>query len=156
MTDLIQGNDVTHGTAGSYGVWVFVPYLDVTVDNNTVTDSDIGLGLLAATAETVNFTGNTVDLTAPRGNSIGALVSTTTWYWGEMNVSASFSGSNSISNADYGLYIEQNPTTANATTTVSSGGRHSGRQRHRHSDQRRHGDLWQRQQRYGRCHGYRD
>ena len=103
VADLIRGNEVTLGNAGSYGVWVFVPYLDVTVDNNTVTDNDIGLGAFGGGGGVVNFTGNTVDYTTHRANSIGALVSTTTWYCGEWNVSATFSGANAISNADYGI-----------------------------------------------------
>ena len=48
----------------------------------------------------VTFSGNTVGFTSPRAGSIGALVTTTTWYWGEMNVSAAFTGTNSISGAE--------------------------------------------------------
>ncbi len=120
--DLIENNAITQGTAGSYGIWVFVPYENVTVSNNQVTDSDIGLGAFAGGGGVVTFTGNTVNFTAPHAGSFGAYVSTTTWYSGEMPVSAVFSGTNAISNADYGLYIAQNPTPVTATTTVSISG----------------------------------
>ena len=48
--DLIKGNQVSDGTAGSYGIWVFVPYADVTVSNNQVTDCDVGLALMPVPA----------------------------------------------------------------------------------------------------------
>ena len=120
--DLIENNTVSEGTAGSYGIWVFVPYANVTVENNTVTDADLGLGAFAGAGGIVTFTGNTVNYTAPRSGSIGVEVSTTTWYYGEASVSAVFSGTNSISNADYGMWIEQNPTATNATASVSISG----------------------------------
>jgi uncharacterized repeat protein (TIGR01451 family) len=120
--DLIQDNAVSSGTAGSYGIWIFTPYANVTVSDNTVTDNDLGLGVFGGQGGVVTFTGNTVDYTAPRAGSMGVEVSTTTWYYGEMPVSAVFSGTNAISNADYGMWIEQNPTATNATTTVSLAG----------------------------------
>src|SRR5947209_2164214 len=41
--DLISGNTVTNSRVNGYGIWVFVPYKTVIVQNNTVTNVDIGM-----------------------------------------------------------------------------------------------------------------
>ncbi len=43
VADLIQGNTITDCTTDGYGIFVFVPYLAPTVNNNTVTNCAIGL-----------------------------------------------------------------------------------------------------------------
>jgi CSLREA domain-containing protein len=40
--DTISGNTVTNSQIFGYGIWVFVPYKTVHVDNNTVTNVDVG------------------------------------------------------------------------------------------------------------------
>ena len=127
--DIIENNRVTgelHAGYG-YGVWSFVPYTNVIVRDNVITDMTIGLGAFGGGGAKTTFSGNTVTLTAPRAGSVGAYVSTTSWYWGEMNVSAEFTGTNTISNADYGIYIERNPNAPtdlnpNPTAAVSLSG----------------------------------
>ena len=41
--DTISNNTVTNSTVFGYGIWVFVPYKTVTVQNNTVTNVDVGM-----------------------------------------------------------------------------------------------------------------
>jgi hypothetical protein len=43
--DTMSNNTVTNSTVNGYGVWVFVPYKTVTVQNNTVTNVDVGLAV---------------------------------------------------------------------------------------------------------------
>jgi hypothetical protein len=108
VADVIQGNQVSNGSipGGSYGIFVFVPYLDVTVVGNTVSNVDVGLGLFGGQGGSATFTGNSVD-TANRSGSVGAWVTTDTFGFGQMNASATFDGNNDISNADTGILIEQ-------------------------------------------------
>ncbi len=40
--DMISDNTVTNSQMFGYGIWVFVPYKTVTVQNNTVTNTDVG------------------------------------------------------------------------------------------------------------------
>ena len=41
--DVISGNTVTNSQLFGYGIWVFVPYKTVIVQNNTVTNVDVGM-----------------------------------------------------------------------------------------------------------------
>ena len=41
--DLIQGNRVTDGTPGSWGIWVLAPYAAVLVQDNNIDGVDVGL-----------------------------------------------------------------------------------------------------------------
>jgi CSLREA domain-containing protein len=43
--DTISGNTVTNSQTFGYGIWVFVPYKTVHVNNNTVTNTDVGYAL---------------------------------------------------------------------------------------------------------------
>jgi autotransporter-associated beta strand protein len=43
--DTISNNTVTNSSVNGYGIWVFVPYKTVTVENNTVTNVDVGLAV---------------------------------------------------------------------------------------------------------------
>ena len=45
--DVIQGNRVSSCSANGYGVWVFVPYLAPTVQDNIITDCTVGLAAFA-------------------------------------------------------------------------------------------------------------
>ena len=57
--DTIQGNQVSNGSIpnGSYGIFVFVPYANVSVSGNTVTNVDVGLGAFGGQGGTTTFTG---------------------------------------------------------------------------------------------------
>ena len=112
--DLIEGNDVSLGTTGSYGVFVFVPYVDITVRNNDISGVDVGLGAFGGAGGRALFTNNTVSVNA---GGAGALVTTDTIDWGQMDVSASFSGG-SFTGGGTGILVEQG-TGATATATIS-------------------------------------
>lgn len=43
--DTMSGNTVTNSQINGYGIWVYVPYKTVTVQNNTVTNVDVGLAV---------------------------------------------------------------------------------------------------------------
>lgn len=116
--DLIQGNTVTNSTAGGYGVWTFVPYVPITVQNNTVSSVDVGL---AASGQAVSAPGSTSfvnnQVTGIPG-STGVYVTTDQFGWGSGNVSATFTGNTITGHAD-GFVIEAQ---AGYTATVNASG----------------------------------
>jgi len=100
--DVISGNTISDGKAGSYGIFVFAPYGPITVDNNTVTNVDIGLTLSGSgvsPAQEIQFSNNTVD-----ANVIGALVTTDVWWYFKSDAKATFSD-NTIAGL-YGMLLE--------------------------------------------------
>ena len=105
VADLIQGNNVDcTGTPGAYGVWVFVPYIAPTVNNNTVTNCDVGLSAWGqGAAVTTQFTNNTVTGNLAVGG-VGAYITTELISWGYTDVSVNFSG-NVITNYETGVYL---------------------------------------------------
>ena len=108
--DLIQGNTVSNGPAGSYGIWVFVPYAPVTVENNIVTNVEVGIGEFAGATsspiQNVTFNNNQID-GQDKANSIGFYLTNTSFGYGNYNVSATLSNS-TIKNNVYGVYLESN------------------------------------------------
>lgn len=112
--DNIHDNDVSDCTTGGFGVWVFVPYKDVTVHSNNVTNCDIGLSLLGGQGGTPTFSNNTID-----GNNIvdgaGMYITTNTYGYGDMNAAATLS-SNTFTDAETGMYIDK---TGSATLSVT-------------------------------------
>ncbi len=107
VADLIQGNNVSNSTLYGYGIWVFVPYIAPTFNNNSVTNVDVGMGSFAgAFGPTVTpvFTNNTIDGQNKPG-STGFYITNTTWYYGLTNVATTFTN-NIIKNNVDGVYIE--------------------------------------------------
>ncbi len=47
-TDVISGNTVTNSQPGGLGIYVFIPYKTVSVQNNTVTNVDIGMAMFGS------------------------------------------------------------------------------------------------------------
>ena len=80
--DVISGNDVSNGTADSYGIWVFVPYNTVTVDNNTVSGVSVGLAAFGGAGGQAVFNNNTVGVIPgyARGSLTPELEATTIMY----------------------------------------------------------------------------
>ena len=121
--DLIQGNIITTGTTSSidptsYGIWDFVPYRQVTIDNNTINNVDYGVATFGQGAiVTTLVTNNHINLSNLAG-SRGAFVTTDQLGNGTQNVSTSFIG-NTISNAETGFYVES-PGSKTATVTAHS------------------------------------
>ncbi|MFZ5432218.1 MAG: right-handed parallel beta-helix repeat-containing protein [Calditrichota bacterium] len=122
VADVIDGNHVSNGYSNSYGVWVFFPYLNVVLNNNTVTNCDVGLFAWGGAGGVGQFTNNTVDA-QNRAGSIGVYATCGPDYWGswQSNVSASFN-TNSVSNTDYGFVVESDEATPfySVAVTVSS------------------------------------
>jgi hypothetical protein len=107
--DLMQGNSVSNSPVGAYGIWVFVPYIAPTVQDNNVTNVDIGLGAFAGdyipgSIVTTPFLRNTVDA-QHRANSLGFYITNTTWSYGTSTVAATVANS-FIKNNTYGMYLE--------------------------------------------------
>lgn len=124
--DLIAGNTVSDCKPDGYGIWVFVQYSAATVENNTVSGCNVGLGAFGGsfsgpTVETL-FRGNSVTGTGEAG-SIGVLVQTGTFGWGNTDVAAAFEF-NSITGFETGVLIDESDdpyepaNTAGPTATV--------------------------------------
>lgn len=133
--DVISDNNVNTGDTNSYGIWAFVPYTDVTIRNNTVTNVDVGLGAFASAGGSIIFRDNTV-AGNHTGESAGTYFSTTEFEFGESDAFVQMTGT-SISNYETGVYLQSNSghtltTTANCNSisgntpdgvvTVGSGG----------------------------------
>ena len=124
-SDLIQGNQISNGVGdgltgypvtGSFGIWVYSPYAQTTVDNNTITNVKNGLASFGqGAAVTTIFTNNHLNLNHIVG-SLGALLSTDVPFSNQTDMSASFTG-NTISNAETGFYVES-PGSKTATVTA--------------------------------------
>ncbi len=118
--DLIQGNHVSDCMTDGYGIFVFVPYLGPTVNDNTITNCKIGLSAWGqAAAVTTTFTDNTVDGMGLTG-SIGAHISTdlTSIYTDEalyQNSTVSFTG-NQFTGNDVGVLLTTDPLHTNTAT----------------------------------------
>lgn len=113
--DVIEGNRVSAGTPGSYGIWVFVPYLPVTVHDNDISDVDVGLAAFGqGAAVTSTFADNRVS-GASHAGSAGAFVTTDQLGWGAANVSAAFER-NVISGFADGMFFASDLDTALSVT----------------------------------------
>jgi hypothetical protein len=125
VADLIEGNSVSDCTAGGYGVWVFVPYIAPSVNNNTVTNCSVGLSAWGqANPVTTQFTNNTVTGLPGEAESVGVYLTTDWISYGYSDLSVMFSG-NYISGFETGIYLtadEQswNPEPYEAKTITAS------------------------------------
>jgi len=91
--DLLQGNSVSNCKPEGYGVWVFVPYVAPTVDQNTVTDCEIGLSSWGEASSVVTiFTNNIVDGPSKAADSVGVYITTDLISWGYSDISIYFEG----------------------------------------------------------------
>jgi hypothetical protein len=114
--DLIQGNTVTDSTLYGYGIWTFVPYVPITVQNNTISGVDVGLAASGQAAPvSTSFVNNQV---TGKPGSTGVYVTTDEFGWGSGNVSATFTGNTITGHAD-GFWIEAQ---AGYTATVNATG----------------------------------
>lgn len=115
VADTIRNNTVTNSTTGGYGIWVFAPYVNVHVKENTVTNVDVGLanaGQFAAV--TTVFTQNTVDgMNKP--NSRGVYQTTDLFGFGTADVSGLYTN-NFIKNNTDGFYVEYQVGKTNTIT----------------------------------------
>lgn|SRR5574337_201855 len=111
--DLIRGNEIKHCMTDGYGIFVFVPYIAPTVQDNEVHGCTVGLaafGQGGASAVATVFTDNTVNgasaSSSDPSNSMGVIVSTDMLGWGSTDVSATFTN-NVIRHFNTGVYVEQ-------------------------------------------------
>jgi hypothetical protein len=109
--DLIKGNSVEDCLSDGYGIWVFVPYIAPTVQNNEVEGCSVGLAAFGQGAPvTTIFTNNEIDgksaLSSAPSNSIGVIVSTDQLGFGYNDVSAEFIN-NEIKHFNTGVYVEE-------------------------------------------------
>lgn len=124
--DLLQYNTVSN-CSGSwpYGIFVFAPTVNVSVDHNTVTNckgstANSGAGISYArpgnSTAVPTFTNNTVS-----GSGLGIYLTTgVDWGWGGTNTTVTMSG-NVITGNDIGLYFESDNTfTLNANLNHNS------------------------------------
>jgi hypothetical protein len=109
VADLIEGNAVSNCTPNGYGIWVFVPYIAPTVRNNTVIGCQVGLGAFGGGpgAPTASFVDNVVNGGGAVG-SVGLLVQTGTFGYGNMNVKANFVRNTILNNAT-GVQVDESP-----------------------------------------------
>jgi hypothetical protein len=108
--DVISGNHVSDGTDGSWGIWVFVPYVGVTVKDNDVSGMDVGLAgfsgaLMAPNAAVVTtFINNDVRGRRTAG-SVGVFLTTDTLGYGQSDAAATLTG-NTVQDFETGVVIQ--------------------------------------------------
>ncbi len=112
--DLIKGNTVDcTAVPGAYGIFVFVPYIAPTVEENAITHCSVGISAWGGqgVATTTQFTSNTItgDLSA---NSTGVYITTSIISWGYQDVAAVFSNNRITGFAD-GVLVEAGPDAGN-------------------------------------------
>ncbi len=115
--DNIHDNQVSNCTTGGYGVWVFVPYKNVSVTNNTVTNCNVGLSLLGGAGGVPTFSANTITGDNVAGGA-GAYITTNTFGFGDMNAAAVLTN-NSFTDSETGIAVEK---TGIATMSVTETG----------------------------------
>ena len=127
--DEIRGNTVSDIDGGGYGIMVFLPFRDVIVDQNIITNADIAIGNFGqGSAVTPVFSRNTIDGLS-KVNSTGVLQATSYPGFGSSNVAGSYIN-NFIRNNQQGFYFKheagrtsnvgahENSITGNTTTAV--------------------------------------
>ena len=124
FADVISGNTVNDCMDGGYGVWVFVPYIAPTVEDNDVHKCSVGLALFGGfNADPVAFTDNDVNNSNSSG-SVSAFVTSSMVYNGCSDANAVFTG-NTLKNSSIGVQLLQGPAfegeTCNPPGTVSLG-----------------------------------
>jgi hypothetical protein len=93
------------GWPNAYGVWVFVPYIAPTVNNNTVTNCAVGLSAWGQGAAVIpQFTNNIVTGDSSTG-STGIYITTDLISWGYSDISVNFTG-NTVTGFNYGIELE--------------------------------------------------
>ncbi|MBI5060521.1 T9SS type A sorting domain-containing protein [candidate division KSB1 bacterium] len=120
IADQIRNNQVSAGGPNSYGVWVFFPAVNTTLDSNQVTNNDVGLFAWGGVGGVSQFTSNFVD-GQNRPNSVGIAVTPgpDSWASWQADVACDFSG-NTTANCTYGFDLETDEDGGFATTVTSA------------------------------------
>jgi len=107
-TDVISGNSVDcTGVSGGYGIFTFVNYLPISVEDNIVNSCEIAYSAWGGgfgTTELVEFNDNTATAPSPNTGSVGIYITTDTIGYGYTNVNANFTD-NTLTGFDYGIQI---------------------------------------------------
>jgi hypothetical protein len=103
--DTISGNSVSSCTPGGYGIFAFVPYVNVAISNNTVTGCAFPLAAYGGQGGNVSFTGNTGNA-AHEAGSIGLQVTTDQLGFGNGSVVATAT-LNTFSNAATAVKVDE-------------------------------------------------
>ena len=106
VADVITGNIVSDGGTNSYGIWVFVPYFNVVVSENTITNIDVGLASAGSYTPGVvtTFTDNVVDA-ENRPSSTGMYATTNIWGYTPGNNTVMFTGNEIKNTSDDAFYL---------------------------------------------------
>ena len=95
-----------NSSINGYGIWVFAPFRNVHVLNNTVNNVDVGLTAAGQNAAvTPVFSSNVID-GQNKVNSTGMYITSSLFGFGSANVSVDLSNNYFINNAGDGFYLE--------------------------------------------------
>ena len=105
VADLISGNTVSNCLGNDYGIFTFVNYLPIIVENNTVTGCAMPYSALgSANTTAVLFRNNTATAPVPNTDSVGIYVTTSSAGNGYWDVNANFTG-NTLTGFENGIYL---------------------------------------------------
>ena len=121
--DLIKGNKISECKLNGYGIFVFVPYVSATVEQNSVKGCTIGLAAFggAVSGQGPTFASNKVDAagaSTSEGLTYGAYITTDQLGFAFGDVTATLTG-NSLKDASNGLFVTQS---AGGQATVTASG----------------------------------
>lgn len=130
--DLIQGNRVSDGPDGAWGIWVFMPYVGITVKDNDVSGMDVGLAAFGGGPISAGAPGPTMfvdnDLRGRRtAGSMGLFVTTDTLGWGQADVAATLTG-NTVEGFETGVVLQSAPNQAISVSASCNAILHSTKQ----------------------------
>jgi hypothetical protein len=130
VADVIEGNKVSECTTDGYGIFVFVPYVSATVQENKIKGCSVGLAAFggAVSGQGPTFAGNTVIGTgaATSGATFGAYLTTDQLGYAYGDLTVTLTG-NVFKHFDTGLLVTQTspspeqPAGGQATVTASPG-----------------------------------
>ena len=115
VADIIENNTVSNSPANGYGIFVFAAYRDVIIQNNTITNVEVGLTCAGSyTTATPVFRRNTVN-GLMKANSIGVYSTTEIWGYTSGNQHVIFNN-NFVQNNVKGFLIASELGYTNTTT----------------------------------------
>ncbi len=131
VADVIAGNKISQCKENGYGIFVFVPYVSATVENNRITGCYVGLAAFgsAVSGQGPTFDKNKIDGTGAKtsdpAGTFGAYITTDQLGFAFGDVTATLA-SNHLLNDGTGLFVTQTkptegqPEGGQATVTASS------------------------------------
>jgi hypothetical protein len=118
--DVIKGNTVRECKVNGYGIFVFVPYVSVTVESNKISGCSVGLAAFGSgvSGQGPTFTSNSVNGSgaATTGTTYGAYLTTDQLGYGFGNLTATLTH-NTLSHFNTGMFVTQ---TAGGQATITA------------------------------------